>query len=330
MSLPPTPPLEPDRILFFTNHCGDIITRVLPADRHTKVCRTTIEIGMEESLSEEIEFECIGNIVGQGIQEGRENKQNCLNIMAPAAMENGSTRGSGFQTAIKECPVTEERLPFMEKGKKVLRDPGTARANEAASTEAPNGTEKDDYAERNKHLTVLQQHVNFFDRDQDGIIYPLDTYTSMRRLTYPIWFSVLAMLIIHANFSYPTLPPGHWLPDPLFRIYTGRIHKDKHGSDSGAYDNEGRFIPQKFEDIFSKYAGGDKQGITLGEVWDYLKGQSVIMDPVGWGGALFEWSATWILLWPEDGRMKKEDIRRIYDGSLFYEIAARNEKNKSQ
>lgn len=33
--------------------------------------------------------------------------------------------------------------------------------------------------------------------------------------------------------------------------------------------------------------------------------------------------ATYILLWPEDGRMMKEDIRRIYDGSIFYEIAER-------
>jgi peroxygenase len=38
--------------------------------------------------------------------------------------------------------------------------------------------------------------------------------------------------------------------------------------------------------------------------------------------------ATWILVWPEDRRIKKEDIRRIYDGSLFYEIAARRSKQK--
>lgn len=38
--------------------------------------------------------------------------------------------------------------------------------------------------------------------------------------------------------------------------------------------------------------------------------------------------ATWILLWPEDGRIKKEDIRRIFDGSLFFEIAARREKQQ--
>jgi hypothetical protein len=38
--------------------------------------------------------------------------------------------------------------------------------------------------------------------------------------------------------------------------------------------------------------------------------------------------AIYILLWPEDRRMKKEDIRRMYDGSLFYEIAARRAKQK--
>jgi hypothetical protein len=38
--------------------------------------------------------------------------------------------------------------------------------------------------------------------------------------------------------------------------------------------------------------------------------------------------ATYIMLWPEDGRMKKEDIRRVYDGSLFYEIAARRAGQK--
>jgi len=31
--------------------------------------------------------------------------------------------------------------------------------------------------------------------------------------------------------------------------------------------------------------------------------------------------ATYLLLWPEDGIMKKEDIRGIYDGSIFYKKA---------
>jgi hypothetical protein len=34
----------------------------------------------------------------------------------------------------------------------------------------------------------------------------------------------------------------------------------------------------------------------------------------------------YLMLWPEDGIMRKEDIRRVFDGSIFYEIAARREQ----
>ena len=42
-------------------------------------------------------------------------------------------------------------------------------------------------------------------------------------------------------------------------------------------------------------------------------------------------TATWILLWPEEGlsgKIQKEDIRRIFDGSLFFEMAASREKKR--
>lgn len=169
----------------------------------------------------------------------------------------------------------------------------------------------------------MQQHLAFFDSDNDGIIWPLDTFRGFYRLGYGVFLSILSVLIIHPNFSYPTLPS--WLPDPFFRIYTERIHKDKHGSDSGSYDTEGRFVPQKFEDIFAKYAGGDKQSLTFYEMLHYMHGQRLVMDFFGWGGAIFEWIATWILI-ARDGRIYKEDTRRIFDGSIFYEIAARREK----
>ncbi|KAI1025205.1 hypothetical protein LB505_009444 [Fusarium chuoi] len=74
--------------------------------------------------------------------------------------------------------------------------------------------------------------------------------------------------------------------------------------------------------MFSKYAKG-RDYLTIWGVSNLLKGQRLIADPIGWGGAFFEWMATYILLWPDDGRMMKEDIRGIYDGSLFYKIAAR-------
>jgi peroxygenase len=133
----------------------------------------------------------------------------------------------------------------------------------------------------------------------------------------------------------------------LYAISTGiflkNVHRDKHGSDTGTYDHEGRFVPQRFEDIFAKYAEG-RDYLTIWDVSNVLKGQRCIADPIGWGGAFFECKssrflclpmfllmitgiATYIMLWPEDGRMMKEDIRGIYDGSIFYTLAERREKN---
>jgi peroxygenase len=37
-------------------------------------------------------------------------------------------------------------------------------------------------------------------------------------------------------------------------------------------------------------------------------------------------TATYLMLWPEDGRIMKEDIRAIYDGSIFQRIADKREK----
>lgn len=122
-------------------------------------------------------------------------------------------------------------------------------------------------------------------KDHDGVIWPWDTFTGFHKLGFGLLLSFVAVLVIHGNFSYPTAPG--WLPDPFFRVNVPKIHKDKHGSDTGTYDLEGRFLPQKFEDMFAKYADG-RDYLTLGDVWALLKGQRCIMDPVGWGGAFFE------------------------------------------
>ncbi|EXJ71566.1 uncharacterized protein A1O5_05374 [Cladophialophora psammophila CBS 110553] len=163
-------------------------------------------------------------------------------------------------------------------------------------------------------MPVLQQHCDFFDTDRDGIIWPSDTFVGFHKLGFGILLSPLAVFIIHTNFSYPTVPGR--LPDPLFRIYVINLHKDKHGSDTGTYDTEGRFVPQKFEDMFAKYADG-KDSLSIWEVWKLLEGQRLIADPIGWFGAFFEY-----------GCMMKEDIRRVYDGSIFYTIAARRGRDE--
>ncbi|RKK83794.1 hypothetical protein BFJ69_g2531 [Fusarium oxysporum] len=221
-------------------------------------------------------------------------------------------------TSINTVPVTFERKPYQPGvDKPRLAHAGVARANLAATHERPEGTTDDDWADRHRDQTVLQQHCDFFDKVlPSSMIVSIGFY----QLGYGVILSVIAVVVIHGNLSYPT--QSSFIPDPFFRIYIDNIHKDKHGSDTGVYDTEGRFIPQKFEDIFSKYAEG-RDYLTIWDVSNLMKGQRLIADPIGWGGAFFEWLATYILLWPDDGRMMKEDIRGIYDGSLFYKVAAR-------
>lgn len=98
--------------------------------------------------------------------------------------------------------------------------------------------------------------------------------------------SAFAAFVIHVNLSYPT--GRSWLPDPFFRLWTDRLYKDKHGSDSMSFDNEGRFRPQNFEDFFAKYDRGNKGGL---DVWDLLrawKGQRMAFDFFGWSASFLE------------------------------------------
>ncbi|KAK8080345.1 Caleosin related protein-domain-containing protein [Apiospora hydei] len=230
--------------------------------------------------------------------------------------------------SIPEVPVTMQRKPFLQpEDDERLPHTGTARANLAATYEKPSGTTEGGWAEKHRDQTVLQQHCEFFDTDRDGIIWPLDTFRGFRAVGFGYLLSLLSVVIIHGNFSYPT--GSSWLPDPFFRIHLARIHKDKHGSDTQTYDAEGRFVPQKFEDIFAKYAEG-RDYLTVWDIANVLQGQRVIMDPIGWFGAFFEWLATYLMLWPEDGKITKEDIRRVYDGSIFQVMADRRAKKNKE
>ncbi|KAG0238218.1 hypothetical protein BGW42_006498 [Actinomortierella wolfii] len=247
-------------------------------------------------------------------------------------------------TAIPTVPVTEERKPFEfshgalplvsgtaddDDANRTLWNLGMARASGAETPTHPEGTTKDNWASKHRNKTVLQQHCEFFDPDGDGVVWPSDTFLGFRRLGYNLVWCVLAMYLINGFLSYATNPS--WIPDPFFRVYLTRIHKDKHGSDSATYDPEGRFVPQHFEDIFAKYATSkDPEGLYWSDVVRMLKGQRVAADPFGWFAAFFEWFATYLLLWPEDGIMRKDDIRRVYDGSIFFERAARRSKEAEE
>ncbi|GAQ09865.1 probable peroxygenase 3 [Aspergillus lentulus] len=227
-----------------------------------------------------------------------------------------------IQTTAPNCPVTSERPPATSTATSIP-NPAVARANAAVSIDKPNGDA--DYIAKYGDYTPLQQHVLFWDRDHDGQIYPLDTYKGFRELGFNILFSILAVLIINLNFSYPTRLAHSVIPDLWFRVYVDSIYKAKHGSDSGTYDPEGRFIPQHFEDMFAKYDRDQDGALTLGELFEMMHGNRCAADPFGWGAAFFEWGTTWLLI-QRDGRVYKEDLRGVYDGSIFWKI--REERKK--
>ncbi|KXS22162.1 caleosin CLO3-2 [Gonapodya prolifera JEL478] len=223
-------------------------------------------------------------------------------------MENQSVTSPVF---VPSAPATKEFPPPVGLDDK-LRNAGQPRAVEAATQEHTTGSTDSD-----KHLSVLQQHVAFFDRDRDGIVSMRDTFLGFCALGFNIFFSILAVFIINVNFSYPT--SNSWLPDPTFGVRVKNIHRAKHGSDSEAYDNEGRFVPQKFEEIFSKYDRERKGALTFRELMTMIRAQRNWVDPFGWFAAFFEWG-TLYLLCAKDGMMPKEAVRRQFDGTLFYYI----------
>ena len=83
------------------------------------------------------------------------------------------------------------------------------------------------YSDANDMQSPLQQHILFWDRDRDGMIFPWDTYNGFRELGFNVIFSIIATFIINVNFSYPTHMAYSWCPDPWFRVHITSIHKAK-------------------------------------------------------------------------------------------------------
>ncbi|KAJ3288162.1 hypothetical protein HK104_008311 [Borealophlyctis nickersoniae] len=223
-----------------------------------------------------------------------------------------ATERMNIDTSVKGAPITFARpVDSLKELDKIIPNPGLPRANSAPDAENPEGSD-----DNRKDISVLQGHVEFFDRDKTGIIYPWNTYAGMRAIGFNVLYSLAAVFVINGTFSYITL--DSWIPDLRFPIYIKNIHRGKHGSDSGVYDTEGRFVPEIFEELFAKYARG-KKSMNRHELMNMLSGNRNAMDLFGWTAAFLEWGTLYLLA-AKDGVIPKEAIRRQYDGTLFYHI----------
>ncbi|XP_039841603.1 probable peroxygenase 4 [Panicum virgatum] len=205
----------------------------------------------------------------------------------------------------------------------VLGRPGNR--DDAASRERPPSSTADVYEQG--ELTPLQRHVAFFDRDKDGVIYASETYQGFRAIGCGVPLSAAAAVFINGGLGPKTIPENEKTPPFKLPIYVTNIHKGKHGSDSGVYDANGRFVPEKFE-IFKKHARTRPDALTGKELQELLKANREPNDFKGWLGGFTEWKVLYYVCKDKDGFLHKDTARAVYDGSLFERLEDERKSNK--
>ncbi|CAM8948115.1 unnamed protein product [Rhodiola kirilowii] len=188
--------------------------------------------------------------------------------------------------------------------------PAAARIHEASATDEDENT-------------ALKKHVAFFDRNHDGVIYPRETYQGFRAIGCGVALSAISAVLINSALSKKTRPgKGFSMSLP---IEIDNIKFAKHGSDSGVYNTEGRFVPSKFDLIFARHANTNPNALTASELQELLKANREPKDYRGWVAAWTEWKILYSLCKDTEGMLHKDTIRAVYDGSLF----AKLEKEKA-
>jgi len=257
----------------------------------------------------------------------------------PQQLPGGSmscTRAVGAPvSSLAGAPIT---VAFPSPGPELadaVRYPHVARANVAVSSEAPEGAPVPNA--REAQMTVLERHAAWFDRDGDGKIWPRDTFRGFYELGFNPVLSAISVAVIHMTFSFWTAPSlWAFLRDLPFGGSLRVAHLDRglHGSDARVYDTEGRFRTESFEAIFSKYGesslgagagpGAKHDVITWAGLTRMIGRNRSIFDPTGWSATMFEWGGLyWVAADHERGHLTKDDVRAMYDGTLWPKLAAR-------
>jgi peroxygenase len=248
----------------------------------------------------------------------------------PASTDNNKQQQHKSAAAISSLPGVPCTVAFPAPGPELadaLPNPHVPRADVAPSAEKPMGEPA--LSPYESGMSVIQRHCLFWDRSQTGVIYPADTYWGFHAIGLPRLLAALAVPIIHLTFAAWTCDSMWQLLRDLPRgapLHVARMDRCLHGSDSRTYDTEGRFRPEAFESIFSKFGvgSGSQSGITWSGVLRMLGRNRSIMDPVGSFAAFLEWGTLYLLAADHSvGVLQKEDVRACFDGTLWPKLAER-------
>ncbi|KAH9213476.1 Caleosin, partial [Leptodontidium sp. 2 PMI_412] len=158
------------------------------------------------------------------------------------------------------------------------------------------------------------QHVSFFSRSTShaALIYPWETYASFRALEFNTLISLVSALDFTLHVGYPT--SEHVVPG--CPVYVERIARAKHGSDTGSYDRNGEFGEVDFGRIWD-FDNEKKDGLYFSEIVNMWIANRNMFDVAGFLFQVFLWGSFWLLAADGERILRKEDVRRLYDGSIF-------------
>ncbi|MCO5573005.1 hypothetical protein L7F22_026770 [Adiantum nelumboides] len=178
------------------------------------------------------------------------------------------------------------------------------------------------------YTSSLQQHVAYFDRNNDGKVYPTETYAGFRALGFGRPISFLAAVFINLTLSYKSLDGP--MPNLLFPIYIKNIHRGRHPNDSGVYDEEDKFTHHRLDGLFREFAKTFPDRLSYNEMKKMRKSFYTGKTISGRLGSFLEWQFTYDLLKDNDGYVSKEHIKRVFDGSIFYYVEEERKRKTVQ
>jgi len=170
--------------------------------------------------------------------------------------------------------------------------------------------------------TALQKHVAFFDTDNDGIVTYSETEAGLRAIGLGAATATAAAALINGVIGPKTRPDN--ASTSRMDIYIENIQKGMHGSDTGSYDAQGRFVEVKFDTIFTTYAKAEPSALNETELEDMRQANRASNDYQGWAASKAEWDMLYSLAKDKDGFLQKDTARAVYDGSLFVTLAQKN------